>query len=272
MEDLRQNIRGNIEELEREIQSIEEILRGAPEGCMKYQKKNHSTYFYHQCYDENTGNVQRKYIKKKDAGLAYVLAQKGYLTKLLPILKEEANQLKSFEGHYHPEKKQEVFATLGEVRKTMVSPLYQSVDDIIRKWNEEDIPIYDAHPENLRFETDRGEMVRSKSELILANFFHKYKNKLSYKYERPLELMDHGEPKVIHPDFTLLNLETGKLVYWEHAGRMDDARYAEGFLRKINLYIFNDIVPGENLVITYESYASPLDMGIVKLLLRQVMA
>ena len=179
--------------------------------------------------------------------------------------------LKHFKKKYHPERKEEVYAELAGPRKAIVNPLYLGAEDRIHKWQEEEFSCYLAHPENLRFETDRGEMVRSKSELILANLFHQYKDKISYKYERPLELKDHGECKVIHPDFTLLNLKTGKLVYWEHAGRMDDAKYAEGFLRKMNLYIFNHIMPGENLIITYESYMSPMDTGIVKILLQQVM-
>lgn len=271
MKDLTQYVRENIKELEQRIQSAEEALQGAPEGCLKYQQRNHQTFFYHQYMDEQTGNIQRKYIRKKDAEFAYVLAQKGYLAMLLPILKDELAVLKKFERRYAPEKKEEVFAELGEVRKTIVKPLYLGVEDSIKKWQDEKFTTYDAHPENLRFETDRGEMVRSKSELILANTFHQYKDKISYKYERPLELMDHGEQRIVHPDFTLLNLETGKLVYWEHAGRMDDTKYAEGFLRKMNLYIFNHIMPGENLIITYESYSSPLDTGIVKILLQQVM-
>ena len=271
MKDLTQYVRENIKELEQRIQCAEEALQGAPEGCLKYQQKNHQTFFYHQYMDENTGGIQKKYIKKKDADLAKTLAQKGYLARILPALKEELEALKHFKKKYHPERKEEVYAELAGPRKAMVNPLYLGAEDRIHKWQEEETPCYLAHPDNLRFETDRGEMVRSKSELILANTFHQYKDKISYKYERPLELMDHGEQRIVHPDFTLLNLETGKLVYWEHAGRMDDAKYAEGFLRKMNLYIFNHIIPGENLIITYESYTSPLDTGIVKILLQQVM-
>lgn len=36
-----------------------------------------------------------------------------------------------------------------------------------------------------------------------------------------------GHTQTIHPDFTIINIHTGKITYWEHAGRMDDAQYAD---------------------------------------------
>lgn len=113
------------------------------------------------------------------------------------------------------------------------------------------------------FETDRGEMVRSKSELIIANILNQNKN-LLYKYERPLELIINGKVQVFYPDFTILNINTGKITYWEHAGLMDDPTYSSQFVNKINNYLDNDIVLGNNLVVTYETKNNPLNIKYVR--------
>lgn len=77
------------------------------------------------------------------------------------------------------------------------------------------------HPENLRYETEQGDLVRSKSEVIIANILYQHRKDILYKYERPLEVMSDGKERNIYPDFTILNIHTGKVTYWEHAGRMD---------------------------------------------------
>ena len=61
-----------------------------------------------------------------------------------------------------------------------------------------------------------------------------------------------------------MNANTGKVVYWEHAGLMDDTFYANEFVKKMNLYISNGFVIGRDLVVTYETSMVPLDIKIVK--------
>ncbi len=111
--------------------------------------------------------------------------------------------------------------------------------------------------------TERGERVRSKSEKILADFF--YHNGIEYKYEKPLILKGVG---TVYPDFTFLSRKTGKEIYWEHDGRMDDPLYSKAAVRKINTYIKNEILPGDRLILTYETAATPLQMECVKTLVR----
>ena len=272
MRDLKQDVQRDIKELEFQLQEIDDFLNTAPEGCLKYQQRDGRTEYYYQYIDKNTGEKKREYIKKQDMDFAKKLAQKGYYLKMQPILSKELEALKKFDNKYYPREKIETFSQLTNPRRTMVEPLYLEVAERRRQWQEEAVPVYEKYTENLRFETQRGELVRSKSELILANTFAQYSDTILYKYERPLELYDHNEMRVIHPDFTLLNLKTGKITYWEHAGCMDDSKYVEGFLWKINLYIYNHILPGDNLIITYETYTSPLDMGIVKILVQNVMS
>ena len=97
--------------------------------------------------------------------------------------------------------------------------------------------------------------------------FYRYRDEIWYKYERPLHLKDHNRDITIYPDFTLFHRATGKLLYWEHAGRMDDPEYADHFVRKMNLYLANHIFPGEQLIFSYESLGNPLNIHLAKKML-----
>lgn len=67
--------------------------------------------------------------------------------------------------------------------------------------------------------TIRGELVRSKSEVIIANAL--FENGIAYDYEKPLVI--DGVRKI--PDFTIEDANTGRTWYWEHLGLLRDAEY-----------------------------------------------
>ena len=113
-------------------------------------------------------------------------------------------------------------------------------------------------------------MVRSKSEVIIADILYRNRKDILYKYERPLEVIESGRQKLIYPDFTIINKHTGKILYWEHAGRMDDSYYANDFIKKINTYISNNLLLGRDVIVTYETLNTPLDIKVVKHLVQQV--
>ena len=78
--------------------------------------------------------------------------------------------------------------------------------------------------------TSKGDKVRSKSEVIIANLL--FQHKIKYEYERPLE---HGSGKPINPDFTIF-LSDGKKVYWEHLGLLGTESYDKTWLYKLGIY------------------------------------
>jgi exodeoxyribonuclease V alpha subunit len=78
--------------------------------------------------------------------------------------------------------------------------------------------------------TARGELVRSKSEVIIANRLDEHG--LSYEYEKEL-LPPGGDARDMRlPDFTISR--HGKTYYWEHCGMMADPVYAQKW-REIRL-------------------------------------
>jgi hypothetical protein len=83
---------------------------------------------------------------------------------------------------------------------------------------------------NLIHQTERGELVRSKSEVIIADHLHR--RKINYRYEEKLQL----GADVRIPDFTFEDDDTGTTYYWEHCGMLFDAEYARRWEEKKALY------------------------------------
>lgn len=110
------------------------------------------------------------------------------------------------------------------------------------------------YAENLIHKTDKGHMVRSKSELIIADLL--YQEKIPYEYEQPLD----GVEVVgrLHPDFSFTDA-AGDRVIWEHLGMMHDEEYAQGWRWKREWYEKNGYVVGENLFVSEERKGQGLD-------------
>lgn len=95
---------------------------------------------------------------------------------------------------------------------------------------------------NKIYSTQKGDMVRSKSEVIIANQL--YHSGLEYTYEKDLEYAG-GK---LRPDFTVVT-PNGKIIYWEHLGLLGTEEYDCSWLRKKRIY--DNYFPGQ-LKATYE--------------------
>ena len=105
----------------------------------------------------------------------------------------------------------------------------------------------------------RGERVRSKSEVIIANTLYEYG--VDYLFECELTLPGVGR---VNPDFFVLDIKTRRTIVWEHLGKMDDPSYAERALRKINGYLRKGYIIGETLLLTFESGSQPINTAIIE--------
>jgi hypothetical protein len=85
--------------------------------------------------------------------------------------------------------------------------------------------------EGLIHRTAKGEMVRSKSEVIIANLLHSMG--IPYAYEQPFTGKDGS---VKYPDFTIDDAETGRRVFLEHLGLMHDPAYRRRWESKLDWY------------------------------------
>lgn len=257
-----------LSQIEDAIKKIDTFLKHAPEGCLKWQNKKGKIYYYHQFMKDN--KWVRRYIKKGELSLAKKLAQKHYYGAVKFILEKHGKEMKRSLEKCPSDEVEEIYDNLCIERKCLVTPIQISVNEKVKQWQNEVYEKNLMYPENLRYETDQGDVVRSKSEVIIANILYQNRKDILYKYEKPLEVTEHGRQKIIYPDFTIINRNTGKITYWEHAGRMDDPHYADDFVRKMNTYIANDLLPGRDVIVSYESLSTPLDIKVVKRLVKQI--
>lgn len=252
------------------MEVIEESQKSEPKGCLKCQRRNGRTFFCHQYMDKNTQKMNYKFIKKDNISLAQRLAQKQYYSFLKPMIESNLKVLKLLVERYCPEQMESVYDGLSEERKNLITPMWDSKEERIQKWYEEEYEKNNAYPENLRYETEQGELVRSKSEVIIANILYQHRDDLLYKYECPLKVTVEGKAMTIYPDFKILNIHTGKITYWEHAGLMDVLNYANDFVRKVNTYTGNDLLLGRDVVFTYETSENPLDIRVIKRIVEDI--
>jgi hypothetical protein len=127
------------------------------------------------------------------------------------------------------------------------------------------------YEERLIHRTLRDEMVRSKSELTIADRL--YSNHIDYLYEHPLTL--NGRTR--YPDFTIEDAESGRKFYWEHCGVLLDPNYQERWERKLKWYRDNGILPwqeggGPNgtLIVTEDSKEGGISSKDIESIIRSV--
>jgi exodeoxyribonuclease V alpha subunit len=116
------------------------------------------------------------------------------------------------------------------------------------------------YPEKLIHRTTTGELVRSKSEVIVANVLTELR--LDYKYEEPLEVTSTDFRL---PDFTIYF--KGKTFYWEHLGMLNVESYKEEWTRKKSWYERNNFA--KQLITSQDGPDGSIDSAIIQKIARE---
>lgn len=239
-----QKIYNEIKRLESAIKHIEKTRENDVEGSLNIVRHGgRVSYRQKTCIN---GVVNIEYLKKGDKRIP-ALAQKRYYKKLYPVLVAELNALKNQNARYRPKDKYKVYEELGSL-KEFVKPLVCDDENIKKKLIEQSIRQWEQngvsssfYSETKRIVTDDGNKVRSKSEALIYNILLKYSNRLKFKYENELYISSSARP--IRPDFEIISLQTGEVLYWEHIGMVGIDEYERGFVKKMNNYYLAGIYP-----------------------------
>ena len=123
------------------------------------------------------------------------------------------------------------------------------------------------YAEHLIHRTEKGHMVRSKSELVVSNML--FKEEMDYYYERVIEGTSRSGK--LRPDFTFIDA-AGDPIILEHLGMLvrDDYRRAWGWKKK--WYEDNGFILGENLFTTEDDQKGGLDSDQVKKVVLEIKA
>lgn len=231
------------------------------DGYLEVNKHDKYYRYYIKPFNNNKEKPVRKYLR--DIKIAENIANHDYADKLCKAASHELKQINALLKTYASTPVEDYFRNLHPGRRQLVSPILVDDEQYAQLWLSDIQEKSNTYPIISPIQTENNETVRSKSEKIIAD-----KLKLSgvpYIYEKPLYLGNVTK----YPDFTILNKRTRKEYYWEHMGMMDNPDYVKEALTKLEIYLKNGILPGKNLIITYETSNQPLSVKSIQLMINE---
>lgn len=205
-------------------------------------------------------NGQTQYLSKKDISLVKALAEKRKLELEKNIIQDKLDAIEVLLNRTE-KSEQNLSDFLADPRydSLLLSTPHNSSD----LWTSEDkYKRCKKHPEHLIHPCPSGNIVRSKSEIIIDVAL----NNMNIPYRYEAELLIDGIS--YYPDFTLKHPLTGEIIYWEHFGIMDNSQYAYNAYSKLRTYYSSGIIPGKNLILTFETTTRPFTYADAEAALR----
>lgn len=252
-------------ELVKQAKKLKSLMRNPVSGVVRVFERGKSFSFY---LIEKGGSRNGKYVGKKDRMRAIKILQYGYWQKASERIEKELQQIQSAINFYEKGTFEDIYERYSAARRHWIEPLVLPDEQYINEWMSYVYEPLVIEGERNGYITDKGEEVRSKSELLIANALHQAG--IPYFYEKPLYLSAKGEN--VRPDFTILDVKRRRVIYWEHLGLMSDPLYAEKNCHKINYYQLSGYRLGHELIITMETEGVPLNMKIVHRFINSILS
>lgn len=232
------------------LDRLERRSRELPSGSLAYKKGN-----YYRVISGETGTRQIP-IPRAWPGhnsLVRELQEARHIKRALPVLRKNVQSYKKALDNLRVYDFLREFHALPSCYQDFTPDILIPEGDLDPEaWETASYPANEAYPEQLRFESDGGLFTRSKSEAMIATKLEQYR--IPFHYEEKLTLGS----QTLYPDFFALRLSDRKCICWEHFGRMDDPNYAAHTMEKLSLYSSRGWRLGDNLIMTWETAASPL--------------
>lgn len=246
----------------------------APQGRIRIsQNGGHPEYYL----VTERGSLRGKYLPHSQKTLARQLAQKDYDARLIKLLQKEISALQNYMKQTSNGRAiSELYDSLCPARRSLITPAILTNEQYAARWQDVSWTGRPFASDAPYICTARGERVRSKSEVIIADTLFRYN--IPYRYEFPITLKrinsadirrDFGRSVTLYPDFLCLNTRTRTEFYWEHFGLMDDPAYSNNAAGKLRLYTENGILSGRNLIITMETQTEPPSIKALEKLIEE---
>ncbi len=207
-----EHVNQEIFELQRLIAKEERNIRNAPNGSLRISQSHGRFQCYHITKDKPVNGV---FLKHSQEHLIADLAQKSYDKKVLRSSRRMLAGLLRLRRNLPDVLPEDVYKTLHPLRRSLVRPVLLPEEDFVRAWEEERWHGKYIDPDGPQLFTEKGELVRSKSEIIIANTL--YHLGIPYRYECALDLNDI----TVYPDFTVLHIKQRQVKYLEHFGMVN---------------------------------------------------
>lgn len=242
------------------------LLRTTVNGYPYYYLKDRTSL-----KDAKQSTSKRVYLGNEKHPLVQKLLQRDYYEAALRDIEANIRWLETLLKKYrsvNPNVRLEELAAkhhLKHKNRIFGPSFYDDAGAIdVSAWSAAEYPRSRSYPEQLIHKTMRGEYVRSKSEVIIANAL--YQAGIPYRYE---QITEFGSV-IIAADFIVLSVRRQKFLVWEHFGRMNDPKYQKTYLWKLRKYAKAGLVVGVDLLTTFDDVDGAIDTGQIKKYIEEV--
>ncbi len=258
-EELVQQITQELQALKSLISELEDNSLGHPvRGHLRIVKGSAGPQYF---LITKKGDTNGRYLKKAEYPLAVQLAQAEYEQKLLRSAREWQKALSRCLVLL-PEHTLADAGPRSPARRALITPRFLTDEEALEAWLQQQWTQSTYKLEEKIYRTRCGEMVRSKSEKIIADLLDELG--IPYRYEQEVLVQGHA----VYPDFVLYDVCSRQEVIFEHLGLMDNEEYASKNLRKIAGYVKTGYVQGKTLLISAETKNAPLDIEYLECILK----
>lgn len=234
-------------------------LLGLPEGQLTVRREKGRIQYVRVFSNPEKRKPIRKGITR-DPEMIHALARKKFLQQSLAQLEINILALEALlKVHQAPTPNnilKQLPTSLRGLSPYLFLPEHKSRD----QWEKEDFEQDPSRQESRTHITSRGLMVRSKSEVIIADRLDFYG--IPFRYEQVIYI----ENQRFSPDFTVWRSDG--LVYWEHCGLVSDPTYMKHHKWKLSIYEKAGIVPWKNLIVTYDDEYGNLNVRRIDMEIR----
>ena len=251
------------------VKRYSKIYENAPPGIIINQRHYGKNQLL-QSFTEN--GIRHRNVITRNPALQRALAQKKFAGEALIILRanvrvleQAVKQIKPFDPDEILQSMTKGYALLPEDyffdRESLSVDLHLAGEQVVRirrhgEWGEREYMQSSSKKEKKRMRTSKGELVRSKSEVLIMETLYRYE--IPFRYEQVLYIGSD----MWSPDFTFEE-KNGRPFYWEHLGMMDRSDYADRNYYKLNQYYKAGLVLGQNLLLSFDRNGT-IDMKTIE--------
>lgn len=219
-----------------------------------------------QYYLRQKGVPGKVYIKRTDAALVEKIKAAHYYKKLLQVIDTDIKLLEAVNKEYIIPEHDSINKLLPKVYRNESPPAAMHVSPNAKEWKERmeaekaKRPLY--RPEELTYRAQDGTMMRSLSEVIIANYLLSLG--ITFVYELPFT----HRGKMVLPDFAILSpVDNRTVIIIEHQGAMGSEEYQSKFIKTLLFYLGTKMVPNKDVFFTFSHLDRNLDLRQVDYIL-----
>lgn len=223
-------------------QEYQQQLKTLPAGKLTVARQGKGTY-----YSEFEAG-SKTYLGTADNEMVKALQQRRFLEASIQRIDHNLKLMDQYVQAYQPIDRLSVLQALpGAYRDT------EDLNLTGDTWAQAPYDKSTQYPQWLTHQTLKGDLVRTKSEALVANLL--YNKGIPYHYEENLKLPEG----VIAPDFKIAVRSENRFKLLEHCGMLGSDKYVRRFNWKLQTYIRNGYIPWRDVFFTFDDLSGSID-------------